>query len=158
VIETLKLWLGGVPWDSVVKINKALCQAQKLEPGTNSRAYERVRQAWDCAVGRRTSLPDVLDLCRECHEAMPFTFNNANTFSSIARTLLEDWLKNMPPVESQIIRTTVAHYVAALVSRKELLQILRHFDRLPQPVTSTVSPKSDTTTVALRPQEQRAAM
>jgi hypothetical protein len=104
------------------------------------------------------TLPEALDLCRECREAMPFTFNNANTFASIARTLLDDWLKNMPPVESQVIRTTVGHYVAALVSRKELLKVLRHFDKLPQPVTTTVSPKTDTTTVALRPQEQRAAL
>jgi hypothetical protein len=158
VIDTPKQWLGGVPWDSVVTINKALCQAQKIEPANNAGAYDRVRKVWETAVLRRMKLAEVLDVCRECHEARPFTFNNANTFASIARTLVDDWLKHMPPVECQIIRTTVAHYVAALVNRKELLQILKHFDRFPQPVTATVSPKTDTTTVALRPQEQRAAM
>jgi len=158
VIDSPKQWLGGVPWDSVVTINKALCQAQKLEPTQNSRTHDRVRRMWEASSTRRMTLAEVLDLCRECHDGMPFTFSNANTFASIGKTFVEDWLKSMPPVESQIIRTTVAHYVAGLVSRKELLQVLRHFDKLPRPVTTTVSPKSDTTTVAIHPQEQRAAM
>lgn len=158
VIDTPKQWLGGVPWRSVVTINKALCQTQKVEPAPNARSCERVRQLWEAAVARRMTLPEALGVCRECHEAMPFTFNNANTFASIARTLVEDWLGSMPPVEAQIVRTTVAHYVAGLAGRKELLQILRHFSSLPRPVTTTVSPTTDTTTVALQPREQRAAL
>ena len=77
MIDNPKQWLAGVPWDSVVTINKALCQAQKLEPGTKPGACERIREKWESAVGCRALLLDVLDLCRECNEAMPFTFNNA---------------------------------------------------------------------------------
>jgi hypothetical protein len=36
--------------------------------------------------------------------------------------------------------------------------VLRHFNKIPQPITTTVSPKSDTTIVVIPPQEQRAAM
>jgi hypothetical protein len=157
VIDNPKHWLTGVPWDSVVTINKALCLAQKVEPTTKPGSCERIRDKWETAVGRRALLLDVLDLCRECNEAMPFMFNNGNTFASIAKTLIEEWLGVMPPVEAQIIRTTVAHYVAGLVSRKELLQILRHFNKLPRPVTATASPKTSTSTVTLQPQVQRAA-
>jgi len=158
VINSPKQWLGGVPWDSVVTINHALCQAQKVQPGTYTRAQDRVRRTWEGSVIRRMTLPEVLDVCREACDARPFTFNNGNTFAAIAKTLLEDWLKAMPPLEAQIVRNTVGHYVAGLVNRKELLQILRHFEAIPRPATSSAPPKSDTTTVALQPQEQRVAL
>jgi hypothetical protein len=142
----------------VVTINNALCQAQKVAPGTFNRAQDRARRVWEGSATRRMTLLDALDLCRESCDARPFTFNNGNTFSAIAKTLLEDWLRTMPPLESQIVRTTVAHYVAGLVSRKELIQVLRHFDSIPRPVTASVSPRTDTTTVALPSQGQRVAL
>lgn len=124
-----KQWLSAAPWESIVTINKALCQAQKLDPLTNAKGHEAARRLWDAAVPRSMALKDVLDLCRECHELAPFTFNNGNTFAAVGRTLVEDWLQTLPPVESQIIRNTVCHYIVGLIGRKELLQILRHFEQ-----------------------------
>ena len=126
-------WLSTVPWDSVLAVNKALCLAQKHEPEFNTQGLEATRQLWQGAVARTLSLKEVLDLCRQCRELGPFTFNNGNTFAAVARTLVEDCLKSLPPVEAQIVRTTVGHYIVGLVGQRELAQVLGHFKGRPAP-------------------------
>ena len=125
-----KHWLQAVSWESVVTVNKALCQAQKLDPTTNARHFEKARQVWDTAAARRLSLKEVLDVCRECQEMLPFTFNNGNTFAAVGRTLIEEGTKKLSPVEAQVVQTTVCHYIAGLIGRRELLQVLKHFEGL----------------------------
>ena len=136
--QTQKQWLGGVPWESVVTVNKALCVAQKLDPTTNLRRYDQARRQWEAALALSMSLKEVLEVCRECHELTPFTFNNGNTFAAVGRTLIEDWLKTLPPVESQVIRNTVGHYIVGLIGRKELVEVLRHFERTWRPESTRV--------------------
>lgn len=133
-----KKWLHAVPWDSVLSVNKALCQAQKLEPSTKARSLEEARAHWESAIHRSLSLKEVLDVCRECHEMAPFTFNNGNTFAAVGRTIIEEWTKALPPVEGQIVQTTVSHYIAGLIGRRELLQVLKHFQDKMKPPTSTL--------------------
>jgi hypothetical protein len=142
VIDLQQQWLSAVPWESVLAVNKALCQAQKQEPTFNVQGLEATRQLWQGAVARTLSLKEVFDLCRQCREVGPFTFNNGNTFAAVGRALLEDWLKSLPPVEAQIVRTTVGHYIVGLVGQRELAQVLGHFKArpAPQPVTAGTPP------------------
>jgi hypothetical protein len=130
VTKNQKAWLAAMPWDSVTTLNNALCQAQKLEPLNNAITHDRARSLWNKSVAKVLTIGDALETCRDCQELSPFTFNNGNTFAAIGRTLIEDYLKQMPPVEAQIIRTTVCHYIAGLVSEKELRQVLKHFEKL----------------------------
>lgn len=123
-----KQWLGTVPWETVLTVNQALCQAQNTPHQPKEKACDEARQLWEKAIPQQMSLKEVLDVCRRCHELAPFNFNNGNTFAAIGKTLVEDWLKRLPPVEAQIIRTTVAHYIAGQVGKKELVQVLRHFE------------------------------
>jgi len=127
VKNTRKQWLSTVPWETVLTVNQALCQAQKTTYQPKDKAYDATRQVWEKAIPQNMSLQEVLDVCRRCYELTPFTFNNGNTFAAIGKTLIEDWLKRLPPVEAQIIRTTVGHYIASQIGRKELLQVLCHF-------------------------------
>ena len=126
--QTHQQWLSAVSWESVIAINKALCQAQKVDHLVNPASYGATKGLWERAAAQQMNLKDVLDVCRQCHEQAPFTFNNGNTFSAIGRTLVEEWLKALPPVEAQVVRTTICHYIAGLVGRKELLSVLRHFE------------------------------
>ncbi len=135
-----KKWLHAVSWDSVLTVNKALCQAQKLEPTTNDKSLEDARRLWETAIPRDLSLKEVLDVCRECHELSPFTFNNGNTFAAIGRTLIEGWTRSLPPVETQIVQTTVSHYIAGLIGRHELLQVLKHFEKTWRPIPARQDP------------------
>jgi hypothetical protein len=137
-----KQWLASVSWQTVVSINQALCQAQKTEHKPSAAGYVAAQRAWAEAMPKQMSLPDVLEVCKTCYNLAPFVFNNGNTFAAIAKTLIEDYLKAVPPVEAQIIRTTVAHYVAGLVGKRELLNILAHFEQLLKstaPVPSVVA-------------------
>ena len=136
MIDLQQQWLNAVPWESVLTINKALCQAQKLEPMNNAKGLDAVRQLWGAASARSMSLKEVLGLCRQCHELGPFAYNNGNTFAAVGRTLIEEWLKSLTPVEAQILRTTVGHYIVGLVGRRELLQVLEHFKSRPMPQTA----------------------
>jgi len=145
-----KQWLASVPWQTVLSINLALCQAQKTEHKPSAKGYVAAQQAWAAAMPKQMTLPDVLEVCKKCYNLAPFVFNNGNTFAAIAKTLIEDSLKTVPPVEAQIIRATVAHYVAGLVGKRELLNILAHFEAVLKsaPATAPVPP-----VVAAQPQK-----
>ena len=125
-----KQWLSAVPWDSVVTLNNALCQAQKLEPLKNARTHDKARHLWEKASQKNLTIREAFEVCHNCHELGAFTFNNGNTFAAIGRTLVEDYVQQMPPLEAQIIRTTIGHYIVGLIGRKELQQVLRHFEPL----------------------------
>jgi hypothetical protein len=127
VKQIQKQWLESVPWQSVLSINEALCRAKQSEQKINPKACISVEKMWESAVRKPMTLPEALEVCKKCYEQSPFIFNNGNTFAAIAKTMMEDWLKSLPPVEAQIIRTTVAHYVAGMVGKRELLKVLDHF-------------------------------
>ena len=142
MIHLQQKWLDTVPWESVLTVNKALCQAQKQEPMTIAKSLDTARQSWEAAASRDMSLEEVLDVCRRCHELGPFTFSNGATFAAIGRTLIEDWLKSLTPVEAQIVRTTVGHYIVGMIGRRELLQVLGHFKTRPTPPSTPAATPS----------------
>ena len=135
MIHSQKPWFDAVPWESVLTLNRALCQAQKMESLHNSKGLDRARRLWEKAGSRKMSLEQACEICHECQELAPFTFNNGNTFAAIGRTFVEEYLKMMPPVEAQIIRTTICHYIVGLIGRRELAQVLRHFESALRPVS-----------------------
>lgn len=145
------------PWDSVLAVNKALCQAQKFESLNDAKGYEPARRLWEKSVEKSMSLPEALDICHDCHALGPFTFNNGNTFAAIARTLVEEQLKLVPPVEAQILRTTMCHYIVGLIGRKELQQVLRHFEPLLNVNSPAVRAAAEPSRIAPAAQEQRAS-
>lgn len=137
-------WLASVPWQSVLSINQALCQTQKTEHKPAPKGHGAAQQAWEAAMPKPMTLADALEVCKNCYNLAPFVFNNGNTFAAIAKTLIDECLEEVPPVEAQIIRTTVAHYVAGLVGRRELAKILDHFEPLLKaPSAPVVSPSPE---------------
>ena len=150
-----KQWLSAVPWESVLTLNKALCQAQKIEPA-NHKGYEAGRRLWEKSIPMTMELSDALKVCRECHDLVPFTFNNGNTFAAIGRTLVEEFLKQMPPVEAQIIRTTIGHYIVGLIGRKELQQVMKHFEPLLARLPTASNAPAPSAAPILRPEAHRA--
>src|SRR5262249_15016194 len=99
-----------------------------MEPLTNAKSFEKARRLWDKAIPRTLTLEQACQVCYECQDLTPFTFNNGNTFAAIGRPFIEDSLKHIPPVEAQIIRTTVCHFIGGLIGRRELQQVLEHFE------------------------------
>ena len=130
MIQLEKQWLSVAPWESVLSVNQALCSAKKEIHQPNPKGYDAARNLWEKSISRTMSLRDALDVCRRCQELGPFVLFNANTFTALGRTLLEDGLKLLPPVEAQIIRSTVSHYIAGMIGKRELAQVLGHFEAL----------------------------
>jgi len=128
VKDIQKQWLGPVPWEKVLSVNQSQCQAQKTEHQPKPNSFEAARQLWEKSVPKAMSLGEVLEICRQCQDLAPFVFNNGNTFAAISKTLIEEWARFLPAVEAQIFRTTVSHYVAGQVGKKELLDVLRHVE------------------------------
>ena len=118
----------AVPWHTVVTLNKALCQAQKVEALTRPETFDSAAQLWDQAAAKVLTMLEAFEICRRAHELGPFVFNNGNTFAALGCTLVEEHLQGLPPVEAQILRTTIGHYICGLIGRRELLQVARHFD------------------------------
>jgi hypothetical protein len=156
MIELKKQWLHPAPWETVVSVNQALCSAKQEIHQPNPKGYEMARSLWEKSIPQTISLREALDICRRCQDLGPFILFNANTFTALGRTLLEDGLKLLPPVEAQIIRTTVSHYVAGMIGKRELAQVLGHFEALwrqaaaappPRPVTDAAAQPHSTATL-----------
>jgi hypothetical protein len=122
-----KSWLTSLSWEKVQGINESLCKQHNTGYQANQ-GFEAARKFWVQAAARQMSLPEVLQVCRRCYDMAPFMFNNGNTFSTIGKNLMEEWLKSLPPLDGQIVRNTVGHYIAGLIEKKELLTVLRHFE------------------------------
>jgi hypothetical protein len=131
-----KQWFKGMPWDRVLLINQNLCDKTPKEGDkvvtlheVRESAGQQARKLWEQLASQELTLFEAIDLCRRCCDLAAFTFHNANTFSDVAKTILEDWLNLLPGVEAQIVRTTIGHYVADhVVSRKEMVKVIGHFD------------------------------
>lgn len=149
-------WLDSVPWESVLILNKTLCQAQKLEQMPNAKGYEPAQRLWQASSPKRMTLRAVLQVFHDACALTPFMFNNGNTFAAISRTLLDEHFKSVPPVEAQILRTTVCHYVVGQIGSKELQQVLRHFEPMLTTSQSTAKSSEPRASQVAAVQEQRA--
>jgi|SRR3954451_2537131 len=157
-METQKPWLLSLSWEKVKSLNEVLCKQQSTIYQCNS-SYEAARQVWEKSCSESMSLQQVLDICRRCYEMSPFTFNNGNTFATIGKNLVEEWLKSLPAVEGQIVRNTIGHYIAGMVSKKELLKVLAYFESSWSSYTAArqnVAPAS-MFPITVRPQQQQKA-
>jgi hypothetical protein len=118
-----KNWLQVVPWETVVSINAALCEARKALHKPTSDGYAPAKKLWEQNHLKKISLPELLQICFQCHRLAPFCNYNGNTFVTIVKTLLDAELKRLPPDQSFIIRSIAGHIVAGTatdIERKQL--------------------------------------
>lgn len=108
-------------------LNATLCEAAAVPHEVRAERHEEVRKLWETMAAQETDLPKALDTLRECIRQAPFRYLNLNTFSGVARTLVEGPGRNLAPVEARILSSTVKQYVESKVGKGELLQVLRHF-------------------------------
>jgi len=123
----VKNWLQIVPWEAVVSINAALCEARKALHKPTFDGYAPAKELWERNRSRKLSLPEVFQIGFECHRLAPFCNYNGNTFVTIIKTLLDDVLKGLPADKAHILRSIAGHIVAGTASdieRKQLDSIL----------------------------------
>ena len=118
-----RVWLQVVPWDSVVSINQALCEARRAVHKPTSDGYAPTKELWEKSRAKKMSLTELLQICFQCHRLAPFCNYNGNTFVTIVKTLLDDVLKTMPPDEAHVLRSIAGHIVAGTVTDAERKQL-----------------------------------
>jgi hypothetical protein len=69
-------------------------------------------------------LGETLDFLRTCHRRAPFLFFNGNTFADIARTFSDYLFAELPRGRRREATSVVAHYVAGVLDRESMSQIL----------------------------------
>ena len=121
-------WLKDWPWETVVTINAGLCQEKKALHKPTADGYEPAKKLWEKSRGHEITLRETFDLCRRCHQLAPFCFYNGNTFAAIGRTLIQDLLRKMPPVQAHSFRSVVGHYIAGTIGEAELTRTLEALD------------------------------
>ena len=103
-----RAWLSEIPWDMVVWQNQQLCKPKNAHHGPTSDGHEPCRALWEQSQPLQMTLAEMVDLCRKCHRLAPFTNYNGNTFSAIARTLIETL--PLPPATLAFARSPKAKH------------------------------------------------
>ena len=127
-----KVWLRIVPWESVVTINQALCEARHALHQPTSDGYTPTKDLWEKNRSKELSLVELLDICLQCHRLAPFCNYNGNTFVTIVRTLVADELARLPPDQAHILRSIAGHVVAGTatdIERKQLDSMLAELQK-----------------------------
>ncbi len=117
-------WLAGVPWEMVVWQNEQLCQAKNAHHGPTSDGHADCKALCEERHRQEMTLPEVVELCRKCHRLAPFTNYNGNTFSAVARSLID--ILNLPTGAAAVARSLAGHIVAGVASEEEV-QAFRKF-------------------------------
>jgi len=65
------------------------------------------------------SLDEMVEICRKCHRMAPFTNYNGNTFSAIARAMIE--MLMISDQSKTLARSLAGHIVAGVASDEEIL-------------------------------------
>lgn len=111
-------WLGEIPWEMVVWQNEQLCLGKKAHHGPTSNGYEPCRELWESCHNTEMTLVEIVDLCRRCHRLAPFTNYNGNTFSAIARALIDRL--GLSSSQSALVRSLAGHIVAGVAGDEEV--------------------------------------
>jgi hypothetical protein len=130
VLNSERKWLAAVPWETVVTVNRDLCQKDEQPHAENPPGYEKARRVWEDAAGRSMKLREVLDVYRQIHKLAPFKFFNGNTVAAVAKVMMAEVLQPLPSVQAQIARSTVSHYVVGAIKARELEEVLGHVTQL----------------------------
>jgi len=115
-----KVWLRDWPWETITAINPGLCKEKNALHKPTSEGHETARKLWEDSRRTKMRLRQALEICRRCHKLSPFCFYNGNTFVAVGRTMIQDVLRKLTPVEAQVFRSVVGHYIAGTAGDKEL--------------------------------------
>jgi hypothetical protein len=127
-----KTWLQVVPWETVVSVNAALCEARKALHKPTSDGYSPTKELWERNRNKKLSIPEMLQICFQCHRLAPFCNYNGNTFVAIVKTLLDDELSRLSPDKAQVLRSIAGHIVAGTateIEQKQLESMLTALDK-----------------------------
>ena len=75
------------------------------------------------------TLDEMVEICRKCHRMAPFTNYNGNTFSAIARAMIEMLI--ISDQSKTLARSLAGHIVAGVASQEEIHAFRKFCESLP---------------------------
>ena len=111
-------------WQSVIRLNRGACERGGAQHGINSETGTACATEWETKRSATLSLDETLDFLRRCHRQAPFLFFNGNTFAAIGRELARALFRDLPPVRNREIASAVAHYIAGVLPREDMVAIV----------------------------------
>jgi hypothetical protein len=73
-----------------------------------------------------------LDFLRSFHRRAPFLFFNGNTFADSGRRISEAIFADLPPIRRRVIASAVGHYIAGVLDRESMVQVIESLWRVAQ--------------------------
>lgn len=113
-----RAWLAQVPWEMVIWQNEQLCKSKNAHHGPTSDGHADCKTLWERSRMESMSLDEMVELCRRCHRLAPFTNYNGNTFSAIARAMID--ALEIPRDTAALARSLAGHIVAGVASDEEV--------------------------------------
>ena len=117
-LQTRATFLQNWDWQSVVGLNRGLCERGGAQHGENSESHAAVAKQWTEKQGSELTLEETLDYLRACHRTAPFLFFNGNTFAEIGRVLCDYIFADLPLNRKKTLRSAIAHYIAGVLDRQ----------------------------------------
>lgn len=123
-LQTRAAFLENWHWESVVRVNRGVCERGRAQHGKNSESFAAVEKEWEERRPVETTLGETLDYLRSCHRRAPFLFFNGNTFADIARTFTDFLFAELPHSRRREATSAVAHYVAGVLDGEAMAEII----------------------------------
>jgi hypothetical protein len=123
-LQTRAPFLKNRSWESIVSYNRGACERGGAQHGLNPEAGAALAEEWERQQLLDHSLLETFDYLKSCHRSAPFFFFNGNTFADISRQLSTVLFSELPPARRREIISAVAHYVAGVLDRDAMIQIV----------------------------------
>jgi hypothetical protein len=124
--QTRAPFLKNWSWESVVSINKGACARGGAQHGFNSETAAASAEDWTRHHCEVVTLLATFERLREFHRRAPFLFFNGNTFAAIGRELSLALFSDLPPLRKREVSSAAAHYIAGVLDRDAMVQIIEH--------------------------------
>jgi hypothetical protein len=123
-LQARAAFLENWDWVAVIGVNRRACARGGAQHGINSETGGACETEWQRLRHEALTLGDTFDSLRRFHRSAPFLFFNGNTFATIARELCFVLFSDMAPGRRREIASAAAHYVAGVLDREAMAEIL----------------------------------
>jgi hypothetical protein len=127
--QTRAAFLKNWDWVVIIGINRRACARGGAQHGINSEAGAACEAKWEALHQRELTLAETFDSLRGFHREVPFLFFNGNTFATIGRELSLALFRDLSPGRKREISAAVAHYIAGVLDRESMIQIVEGLSR-----------------------------
>ena len=115
-----KAWLRDWPWETITAINSGLCKKKNALHKPTSEGHELARKLWGGFSQDQNAAPTGFRDLSALSQALPFLLLQRKHVRGRRPNNDQDVLRKLTPIEAQVFRSVVGHYIAGTAGDKEL--------------------------------------